>query len=472
MAGRNSADRTPKLTVAAPPSMRRAGRMTSLLLAAFTAGLCYLAYTLVTQSPTYMAKSGSVSYGVVYDRTGDVLFDGTRPLTEYPAGHFADVGNLIGDTSGQMTNTLIARNLGELANYSFLYETGQGKVSLRTTLLHSANRKVYDALGSKDGAVIAYNWKTGELLVCVSKPSIDIAKGYANLDAMAEGSLLCKAFYPTVPGSTQKVSTLLAAYEKLGIAAVNETEFSCSGTWINANGQSIRCHKLAGHGAQQLQKAFENSCNPYFAQLVQSDRLPLSAIIETYTRMGYAVNGEKAPALEMDGIRIAPASTTLTDANDFDTQWGCLGQGTTLVSPYQLMLFQGAIANGTGTAVKPYLIASRTGLDGTEQKAGAPGKTAQLFSAEAAQAVQTVMTENAKNHYYVSLPDFHCGVKSGTAQVSLDGREAENSLLAGFCLDESCPVAFCILIEDRSQNDITTAQLAKVLLKALSGQIG
>ena len=57
------------------------------------------------------------------------------------------------------------------------------------------------------------------------------------------------------------------------------------------------------------------------------------------------------------------------------------------------------------------------------------------------------------------------------AQVSDDGRQYENSLLVGYCLDESCPVAFCILIEERESWDITTAQIAKVLLDSLTGNI-
>ena len=349
---KQSAPQTPRLDVSLPASMRRAGRLTSLLLFAFLAGLVYLSYVLVTQSPYYMAKSGSTGFGVVYDRTGDVLFDGTKPLSSYPDGQFTDVGSLIGDTSGQMSNTLIAHNLGDLANYSFLYGS-EGQVALHTTLLHSANRAVYHALGRKDGTVIAYNWKTGELLCCVSRPGLDIAKGYDNLASMPKGSLLCKAFYPTVPGSTQKIATLIAAYQHCGIDRINSQQFACTGSFLNAKGQLIRCHEEKGHGTQTLSQAFANSCNPYFAQLVQSPMLPLSAVIETYRQMGFSVNGDSAPALEMDGISIAAASTELTDQNDFDTQWGCLGQGRTLASPFQIMLWQGAVASGTGTAVLP-----------------------------------------------------------------------------------------------------------------------
>ena len=79
------------------------------------------------------------------------------------------------------------------------------------------------------------------------------------------------------------------------------------------------------------------------------------------------------------------------------------------------------------------------------------------------------MTENAKLHYNPSLGRYTCGVKSGTAQVEQNGKAYENSLLTGFCLDDRCPVAFCVVIEERVSGELTTAQLTKTLLDALSG---
>ncbi len=460
----------PPLDVSAPRSMRRAGKGTVLLLLAFLLALVYLVYVLVTRSAFYMAKTGQTGYGRVVDRSGDVLFDGTKPMTNYEKGHFADVGNLIGDTTGQMSNTVVAKNIELLANYSFLYGKNSGTVTLKTTISHQATRACYKALGKKNGTVVAYNWKTGEVLVCMSKPCVDTALGYDNLDKMPSGSLLCKAFAPTVPGSTQKVSTLIAAYEQNGIDSVNALEFSCEGSWVNATGGKINCHKKSGHGKQTLSEAFANSCNPYFAQLVQSRMMPLSSIIETYTKMGYSVNGAKADSLILDKLVIPPASTTLTDKEEFETQWGCLGQGKTLVSPYQLMLWQGAVANGTGIAVQPYILASHTDIENRVTQLGSVQKTKRFFSQETAKGVRDIMTDNAKKHYSGSLGGYTCGVKSGTAQVMEHGKAYENSLLAGFCTDDDCPIAFCVVIEERVSTDISSSQLAKVLLDALRSE--
>ncbi|MBR6106480.1 MAG: ABC transporter permease [Oscillospiraceae bacterium] len=460
----------PPLDVSPPRSMRRAGRGTALLIAAFLLALVYLVYVLVTRSAFYMAKSGQTGYGRVTDRNGDVLFDGTKPMSDYEAGHFADVGNLIGDTSGQMSNTVVSKNIELLANYSFLYGKNSGTVTLQTTISHKATRACYNALGSKNGTVAAYNWKTGEMLVCMSKPCVDPALGYDNIENMPSGSLLCKAFAPTVPGSTQKVSTLIAAYEHSGVDAVNALEFTCEGSWVNASGGKINCHNPYGHGTQKLNEAFANSCNPYFAQLVQSRMLPLSAVIETYTNMGYSVNGQKAEPLLMNGLTIPAASATLTDDTQFETQWGCLGQGKTLVSPFQLMLWQGAIADGSGSAVQPYILASHTDIENRVTQLGTTARTKPFFTQAAAQGVKAVETDNAAKHYYVSLGEYTCGVKSGTAQIRQEGKEYENSLLTGFCLDDDCPVAFCVMIEERTGNDISNAQLAKVLLDALRSE--
>ncbi|MCQ2418026.1 MAG: ABC transporter permease [Oscillospiraceae bacterium] len=454
-----------ELDISAPRSMRRAGTGTKLLLTAFSAALIYLAYVLVSQSAAYMTKSGKTTYGKVLDRKGDVLFDGTQPLSNYPWGQFADVGNFIGDTSGQMTNTIVARNSSLLANYSFSYGN-DGTTVLETSLSHAANRAVYNAFGSKNGTAIAYNWQTGELLVCVSKPCVDITKGYADIDTMPSGSLLCKAFYPTVPGSTQKVSTLLAAYQYAGAETINALEYNCTGEWTNATGDVIKCHQSYGHGNQNLVTAFANSCNPYFAQLVQSDIVPLNDIINAYARMGYSVNDSPAESLEMNGIVIPPASTVLRDSHQFETQWGALGQGRTLVSPYQLMLWQGAIANGTGCAVQPGLLTAVTKSGGTKHSLQSHKLTDQMFSSAAAQSIQKVMTQNVQ-YNYGALQPYNCGVKSGTAQVNDNGRQYENSLLTGFSLDEQCPVAFCIMIEERESWDVSTGQIASVLLSTL-----
>ncbi len=444
-------------------SIKRGERLTILLIILFLIGMVVLVVKIVTQATFYMSHSNNVNIGCVYDRNGDKLFDPNATVEEYGADYFLDIGNVIGDDSGQMTNTLVSENIDDLQNYNLLFGAVEnGKSAIYTTLDHDANQSVYNAFGSKNGTAIAYNYKTGEILICVSKPSVNILD-YQNVENLETGSLLCKAFYETVPGSTQKVSTLAAAIETIGYDAVTQKSYNCEGTYYNHYNHKIVCHKLSGHGWQSVSQAFQNSCNPWFAQLVQD--LPLEGIQQVFRNMGYQINGEGETTMEIDGITCFTASTELTDVNDFDTQWGCMGQSKTVVSPCQLMMWESAIANGTGKVTQPYFISYKQNLFGTIKDKAQTEYLESIFSADTAQKVKAIMRENG-DAKYASI-NYPVGVKSGTAQVK-NGKE-ENSLLSGFCDDNSLPIAFCVVIEDYKESDgISTSQIVRTMLNALS----
>ena len=449
-------------------SILRGRRLITLMLLLFLTGMIVLVVRIQLEASFYISQSGKPCYGMVYDREGDVLFDGINGYEGYESGHFADVGSLIGDTSGQMTNTLVARNLESLTNYSFTTGMRQtGKTAIHTTLDHAANKATYSAFGKKDGIAIAYNYKTGEMLVNVSNPCVDVAKGYGDIANFPEGSLLCKAFYGTVPGSTQKVSTVIAATEILGAEQLESLSYSCTGSYLNDNRQSINCHKSSGHGKQNIFQGFANSCNPFFAQLLERSGMPLDRIISVYRSMGYAVNGDQKQTISIDGILSETASTTLQDIHDFDTQWGCMGQGETLVSPCQLMMWQSAVANGTGVSTRPHLIDTVTNVSGKVTKTASTEYTGQLFSVAAAQETRKIMLDNGKNHYAAAgkIKGYDIAVKSGTAQVN--GGKEENSLLVGFVDDPDFPIAFCVVIENRVSGEIATHQIVQKMLDAL-----
>lgn len=440
--------------------------MITLFIMFFIVGMALLVYKIYNESSFYMMQSGKHVLGKVYDRNGDVLFDDTD--NSYQENHFIDIGNIIGDASGQMTNTLVARNLDKLNNYSF--SSGlvkeNGKSSVYTTLDHYANKAVYDAYKGNKGCTVAYDYKTGDILVCTSLPSFDITKGYDNITEFETGTLISKNLYGTVPGSTQKISTIIAALEVMGSDKLFSKSYNCTGKYINKSGESIDCHNKSGHGVQNIQQATENSCNPFFAQLIEDSELSLDGIKNTYSKLGYTLNGEKNKYIYIDGLECETASTTLTSAYDFDTQWGCIGQGETLVSPVQLMMWQSAIANGTGKITMPHLIDYVTDVKGYAKLHSTAVFSDELFSPSTAKTVkQILLTNGANDKYTSSINGYSLGVKSGTAQVQ--NGEKENSLLVGFVDDLRHPIAFCILIEDKDNAGITTEQITKVLLDSL-----
>ncbi len=447
-------------------SMKRSQRIITLFLLMFIAGMIILVWKIQKESSFYMTNSGNVSLGNVYDRNGDILFDGSGSGS-YEYNYFIDVGNIIGDDKGQMTNTLVANNLEKLNNYSFSSGTVTegGKAAIYSTLDHYANRKVYDAFGGRNGCAVAYDYKTGDILINTSLPSLDVTNGYSGIADFETGTLISKTLYGTVPGSTQKVSTLISALEVMGADKLFAKSFDCSGEYTNKSGDVIKCHKASGHGTQNIQEAIENSCNPFFAQLVEDDDLPLDGIKNQYRKLGYSINGEQKTKIDIDGISCETASTTLLNSYDFDTQWGCIGQGDTLVSPIQLMMWQSAVANGTGKMTMPHFIDHVTDVNGKITERSETKFSDEVFSPSTAQTVRQILLTNGADRYSSSISGYTVGVKSGTAQVK--NGEEENSLLIGFVDDARHPIAFCVLIEDKNGGSVTTEQIVNVMLDAL-----
>ena len=447
-------------------SIKRCQHIITLFLSIFLVGMVVLVIKINREASFYMMNSDDHRLGMVYDRRGDVLFDGTG-RGQYTDGYFTDVGNLIGDDKGQMENTLVAQNIGYLNNYSFssgLVEKG-GKAAIYTTLDHDANRAVYNAYMGAKGCACAYNYKTGELLVCTSLPSLDVTRGYADIDNMESGTLMSKVMYGTVPGSTQKVQTVISALEIMGRERLFSKTYSCTGSFVNAEGKNIDCHQSWGHGDQNIQQAIENSCNPFFAQLIQDSDMPLDRIKSQYEKLGYAINGEDMKYFDIDGIQCERASTTLTDTGDFITQWGCLGQGDTLVSPMQLMMWQSAIANSTGRMTMPHIISKVTDVDGRVKKEADTEYSKQLFMPSTASTVRQMLKTNGANNYGWQVPGYDIGIKSGTAQVK-EGAE-ENALLVGFVDDEAHPIAFCVVLENKYSTPVSAEQILTIMLNSL-----
>ena len=100
-------------------SIKRGQRLIAFILVAFIIGMIVLVVRIQRESAFYMSHNTHKVIGNVYDKNGDVLFDGSGDFSKYEDKHFIDVGNLIGDNTGQMSNTLVAKNLEKLNNYSF-----------------------------------------------------------------------------------------------------------------------------------------------------------------------------------------------------------------------------------------------------------------------------------------------------------------------------------------------------------------
>ena len=91
------------------------------------------------------------------------------------------------------------------------------------------------------------------------------------------------------------------------------------------------------------------------------------------------MNGSASGSIDINGIISQTASTELTDKYEFNTQWSCIGQGMSIVSPCQMMMWQSAIANESGKSTMPYLIDHVTNVNGRTVESSSVSYSDQLF---------------------------------------------------------------------------------------------
>lgn len=218
------------------------------------------------------------------------------------------------------------------------------------------------------GAVVALDPRNGEVLLMLSRPSVDPnifsmstsarAKNWATVALDPNLPLNNRAIAGTYsPGSTFKLISALAGLASGKFSGGSTMPRSCGGTFRIGN-RIAHCWKPSGHGRMNLVGAVQQSCNVYFYQvgLLLGDRL-----INRYAEMfglgrptGIDIPGEKSGWLsgeEAYNERFARRGWKWTGGLACDL---AIGQAQ-LVTPIQLALMGGALGNGKAI-YQPYLL--------------------------------------------------------------------------------------------------------------------
>ncbi len=126
-------------------------------------------------------------------------------------------------------------------------------------------------------SVILMDPRNGEILAMVNVPEYNLNEPFTlnsgdteNLSDEEKQDLLNQMWRNTCindtyePGSTFKIITTAAAFEQ-GVVTLSD-RFYCPGYKV-VEDRRIRCHKTAGHGAEDFTQGIMNSCNPVFIEL-------------------------------------------------------------------------------------------------------------------------------------------------------------------------------------------------------------
>lgn len=158
-------------------------------------------------------------------------------------------------------------------------------ISLDVNIQKYATQLAMQAMETKEAesvSIIVMNPQNGEILAMVNVPEFDLNQPFALPDVLDTAALSEKEKQDALnqiwrngcindtyePGSTFKIITAAAGLEE-GVVTI-EDNFSCPGYTI-VEDRKIRCHKTAGHGAENFVEAIQNSCKQEFMEIIKYD---------------------------------------------------------------------------------------------------------------------------------------------------------------------------------------------------------
>ena len=400
--------------------------------------------------------------GVVYDRDGTLLLDSTDGRT-YSADAVTRTAtmHLLGDRYGYIQAPLLGSFADDMIGFdkiNGLYGAEGTEANAALTLSAAAQTAAYQALGNYHGTVGVYNYKTGEILCAVTSPSYD-PDNMPDVDADTSGvydGVYVNRFFQAAytPGSIFKIVTLAAAIET--VPDWESLTFTCEGKTI-IGGQEIICEGV--HGTITLKQALAHSCNVAFGEL--AGKVGTKALMEYAEKLGLS------ESFECDGIPVKAGTVDLKDADAGDLAWAGIGQYTDQVNALTFMRAMGRIAGG-GTGAEPYLMAKITRGEKTAYEAKTETSSRALTAETAAK-----LTEYLRNNVATMYGDGQFGglnvcAKSGTAEH--EGKTAD-AMFAGFCVDENCPLAFVVFVENGGSGSAVAAPIAAKVLQVCAAAI-
>ena len=214
----------------------------------------------------------------------------------------------------------------------------------------------------KNGAIVALDPRTGEILAMVSRPAFDPNKftvriknkDWKEINDNPEHPLMNRAIQAQqAPGSTFKPFVALAALESGTID--DKFTVHCSGG-VTLYGHYFHCVLKTGHGTVQLHKAIQVSCDSYFMTVGSKTGIDNLAFYGDLVGFGHPT-GVDLPH-EAQGVMPSEQWKLRTQRQRWyagETPSVSIGQGAVTVTPLQLARAIGGLALG-GVWRRPHLV--------------------------------------------------------------------------------------------------------------------
>lgn len=240
------------------------------------------------------------------------------------------------------------------------------------------------------------------------------------------------------PGSTFKIVTATTAFEQ-GVLRV-EDQFYCPGYHI-VEDRRIRCHKVAGHGAETFRDGIMNSCNPVFMQV--GERIGVDGFYDGLRKLGL---------FEQTGVDLPGEANSIfhKQENVGPVELATMSFGQSFqITPLQLMRAASAVVNG-GNLVTPHFGVYTTDENNNvtevlkyETKTGA---VSTATSETMKGLLEAVVAEGTGHRAYIA--GYSIGGKTATSEKLPRSENRYISSFLGFSPADNPQVMTLILIDE------------------------
>jgi penicillin-binding protein 2 len=308
-------------------------------------------------------KDGFAAHLIGY--VGEVSED----MLNDPHYAFYEPGDVVGRSGVEETYDAILR--GEDGSHDVLVDSHGREVgtlgtersvpgkSLRLTIDMDIQRAAENALGDRDGAIVALDPHTGEVLAMVSRPTFDPNEFAVRIGRDQWNKLITDPDHPLLnkaiqamspPGSTFKIIMTLAGLQE-GVA--QNLKVDCQGG-ASFYGHFYACDRH--HGEVDIHNALPYSCDTYYYTLA------VKLGIDTIAKYAHDVGLGQKTGIDLPDEIPGVMPSTEWAMRDFHRKWYAgetvsvgIGQGAVAVTPIQLARAIGGIASG-GVFKRPHVV--------------------------------------------------------------------------------------------------------------------
>ncbi|WP_435257843.1 penicillin-binding protein 2 [Thioclava sp. FR2] len=370
-------------------------------------------------------------------------------------------------------------------------QEGDPGADIRLTIDADVQNFVQARLGDESAAVVVMDVTNGDIIAIASSPSFDpnlFVRGISHTDynALTENdhrplaNKTVQGVYP--PGSTFKMVTALAALQE-GVIGV-DTTVRCPGH-LEVGGRKFHCWNRGGHGAVNLEKSLEQSCDVFYYDVAQ--KVGIDKIAEMGRKLGLGQRHDIPMSAIAEGIMPNKQWKLEQHKQEWrigDTINASIGQGYVLTSPLQLAVMTARLA--TGRAVVPRLVRAIDGRDVEVPVAEPLGIEESALRKIRAGMYAVVNSERgtAKGSRIVEETLVWAG-KTGTSQVrnitaaerargvisndQLPWNRRDHALFVGFAPYDNPRYAVAVVVEHGGGGSTAAAPIARdAILRALS----